>query len=247
MKDSVDDPLFHSDQDLKLPQPPLTKAAMTDTAFKLPSDFCALQIEKDFMTIINTRKSSRFYTQMPITLIQLPYLLWITQGVKEIRGKSYATLRTVPSRGARHPFETCLIVKHVEGLRHGKYHYLPMHHELEFLGPVKDFDTTISTSLREQARPIKASVIFYWSFVAYRSEWRYSGHAHRPVLIDIGHVGENLYLGCSALGLGTCSMAAFVGEFCDKLFGLDGKEELTVYTQPVGTISPLDTSKEKAF
>ena len=68
MKDSVEDPSFTSDQELKLPQPPLTKASMTDAAFKLPTDFSSLEIEKDFTTIINARKSSRVYTQKAMTL-----------------------------------------------------------------------------------------------------------------------------------------------------------------------------------
>jgi len=242
---SYDD--FESDQDLKLPQPPLVKAAMTELAFALPRNFEDLALQNDFISLLRERKSSRIYTQQPISLLQLSFLLWATQGIKDIRGKSYATLRTVPSGGARHPFETYLLVQHVEGLQPGAYHYLPMGHQLEFLQPVEDLPTAISVSLEGQSWAGKASVIFYWSFVPYRCEWRYGIWAHRPALMDAGHVAQNLYLACTALGLGTCAIAAFDMKICDALFSLDGEEEFTVYAAPVGTISASDQKLEKAF
>ncbi len=238
---------FKSDQDLKLPQPPLVKAAMTDQALVLPRNFEELALQNDIISLLRERKSSRVYTQQTISLLQLSFLLWATQGIKDIRGKSYATLRTVPSGGARHPFETYLLVQHVEGLQQGAYHYLPMGHKLEFLHPVEDLPPTISVSLDEQSWASKASVIFYWSFVPYRCEWRYGITAHGPALMDAGHVGQNLYLACTALGLGTCAIAAFDRKICDTLFSLDGEEEFTVYAAPVGTISASDQSREKAF
>jgi SagB-type dehydrogenase family enzyme len=81
----------------------------------------------------------------------------------------------------------------------------------------------------------------------YRCEWRYGIWAHRVAVIDAGHVSQNLYLACVALGLGTCAIAAFDMAVCDALFGLDGEEEFTVYASPVGTISPADQKSEKAF
>ena len=238
---------FETDQDLKLPQPQLVKAPMRDQALELPRNFEDLDLQQDIIKLLSNRKSSRVYTQQPISLLQLAFLLWATQGIKDIRGKSYATLRTVPSGGARHGFETYLLVQHVEGLQPGAYHYLPITHQLEFLHPVENLRETISTSLEEQSWASKASAIFYWSFVPYRCEWRYGIWAHRPALMDAGHVGQNLYLACTALGLGTCAIAAFDMKVCDAIFGLDGEEEFTVYAAPVGTISVENQKSEKAF
>ena len=235
---------FVSDQQKKLPQPPLVKAAMREETIKLPTDFENLTINNDFMYIINNRKSNRIYTEEQISLLQLSYLLWATQGVKSIRGKKYATIRTVPSGGARHGFETYLMVRNVEGLEEGKYHYLPMTHELEFLGPVEDIKKDINDSLCGQLWAAKASVVFYWSLVCYRNEWRYGVNAHRPIAIDAGHVGQNLYLACTALGLGTCAIAAYDNTVCDPLFELDGNDEFIMYTAPVGTISEKDKEAE---
>ena len=90
-------------------------------------------------------------------------------------------------------------------------------------------------------------MIFYWSLVPYRAEWRYGIYAHRTALIDAGHVGQNLYLACAGTGLGCCGIAAFDGELCARLFGLDGKEEFIAYTATVGTIREKDRAEEQAF
>ena len=227
---------FQSDQQLKKPQPPLVKATMTNSRIDLPKDFDNLNMIHDFTRILTERKSSRVYTQTPVTLLQLSYLLWATQGVKEIRGQNYATIRTVPSGGARHPFETYLVIQNVEGLEEGCYHYLPMEHQLEYLHPFEDLNISITQTLVGQAWAEKAAVVFYWSIVPYRCEWRYGIFAHRPALMDIGHVGENLYLACAALELGTCGVAAYDGDSCARVFGLDNEEEFMVYTSPVGCI-----------
>lgn len=240
---------FESDQDLKLPQPPLTKPAMADESARicLSMDFDGLEMKNDLISLIRDRHSARVYTQERMTLDQLSFLLWATQGVKKLRGKSYATLRTVPSGGARHAFETYLLVRKVEGLAPGAYHYLPMEHALEFLHPVENLEETITDTLCDQSWASKANVVFYWSMVAYRAEWRYGIYAHRTALIDAGHVGQNLYLACTGLGLGTCAIAAFSHDLCNQVFDLDGTEEYTVYTMPVGTVRDSDKEAEQAF
>ena len=79
------DETFESDQQKKLPQPPLVKAAMRETAIELPKNFEDLELNNDILSVINNRKSSRIYTQETMSLLQLSYLLWTTQGVKDIR------------------------------------------------------------------------------------------------------------------------------------------------------------------
>ena len=141
-------------------------------------------------------------------------------------------------------------MRQVEGLLPGAYHYLPMTHQLELLAPMEDKEALfalVEESLCGQRWAAKSNVVFYWSFVPYRSEWRYGIHAHRMIMADMGHVGENLYLACTALGLGTCGIGAYDQKLCDKTFQLDGEEEFTLYTQSVGTVKDEDEGKEKAF
>ena len=236
-----------SDQQKQLPQPPLVKEKMTDKQISLPINFDQLTIDQSFLNVINKRQSHRVYTEKKITSLELSYLLWTTQGVKSIRGNNYATLRTVPCGGARHEFETYFIAKNVEGLDVGAYHYLPMTHEIEFIKSIDDLGESINQSLEGQKWATKASVIFYWSVIPYRSEWRYSYFAHRIILVDIGHVCQNLYLASESIGLGTCAIGAFDKSVCDTLFNLDGEEEFTILVSPVGSVSKDNDALEKDF
>lgn len=81
-----------------LPQPQLTKAPVSDARIDLPRDFKPLGLEKDLLNVIFNRCSSRVYTEENLSLLELSFLLWATQGVKGIRGKSMQ--RCVPCRAA---------------------------------------------------------------------------------------------------------------------------------------------------
>ncbi len=240
-------PDYYTDQELKKPQPPLTKAPMSDRAIDLPLDFEGIEKETDYLKIVNSRSSHRVYTEEKISLKQLSYLLWTCQGVKEIRGKSYATLRTVPCGGARHQFEIYMTIRKVEGLEDGLYHYLPMGHKIEFLKKIDDLKDFIGTSLEGQVWAAKANVVFYFAIDFYRVEWRYGIYAHNVAQIDAGYISENIYLSSTALGLGGCAIGSVNGKYCDEIFGLDGENETVMFAHPVGTISAKDDQEEKDF
>lgn len=250
--DRLNDPyadLFESDQERKLPQPPLVKAPIKpeNEWISLPMNFEDLNLSNDLIHLIRDRRTARIYTQENISLLQLSFLLWATQGVKSIRGKAYATLRTVPGGGARHEFETYLAIRKIDNLEQGIYHYLPMNHALEFLRPLKNPEAEIVESLAGQTWTQKANVVFYWAAEIYRCEWRYGIYAHRPALIDAGHVGQNLYTACTALGIGCCGVASFTHEKCNELLGIDGENEYVVYAAPTGTIREQDMAQENMF
>lgn len=232
-----------SDQQKRLPQPPLCKPAQSEQRIALSRDFRPVMTETDFLTILQNRTSQRFYKDEEMTLDQLSFLLWATQGVKSIRGNHYATLRTVPSGGARHPFETYLAVRKVTGLCAGVYHYLPLEHALEPVGPLENPQEQITAAMHGQKWAGGCAVAFLYSFVPYRAEWRYSTSAHRVALIDAGHVVQNLYLACEAVGCGTCAVAAIDQEVADALCRVDGKDEFIVYAAPVGLSDPEKTGK----
>ena len=65
-------------------------------------------------------------------------------------------------------------------------------------------------------------------------EWRYGPCAHRVMLIDAGHIAQNLYLACEAISAATCAIAAFDQQRLDALIGADGTDIFSVYMAPVG-------------
>jgi hypothetical protein len=111
-----------SDQQKGLPCPPLEKQSQPQAKpMDLPKiDRSVIQKDNIFDCIVD-RCSRRKFSDQPLNMTQLSFLLWATQGVKKILPKGHASLRTAPSAGARHPFETYLIIHQVEGLEGGIY------------------------------------------------------------------------------------------------------------------------------
>ena len=89
------------------------------------------------LSLLRSRRSVRRYSNEPFSLPELAFLLWATQGVIAHPGPA-VTLRTVPSAGARHAFETYLYCRRVEGLEEGIWRYGPAAHRVLPLdaGPV---------------------------------------------------------------------------------------------------------------
>ncbi|NLM06770.1 MAG: SagB/ThcOx family dehydrogenase [Tissierellia bacterium] len=245
MKSPDWDDLIQSDQDKKLPQPALFNQPKGTERIELPKDFESLKLEDNFYSLLDGRKSRRIYNEKSISLLELSFLLWASLGVKGRRGKSYATLRTVPSGGARHGYESYVDAMKVDGLKSGVYHYLAEDHALEWVNDQTSENRTASVSGQKWVG--KAAALFYFTAVPYRFEWRYTIYAHKIALVDLGHIGENLYLAAEALKLGTCGIGAYGQEICDELLKVDGENEFTVYVQPVGRMTDRNKSEEKEF
>jgi SagB-type dehydrogenase family enzyme len=187
----------------------------------------------DLKTAILNRESRRSYSRKPLTLDELSFLLWATQGVKQKLDAGHA-LRTVPSAGCRHSLETYLCVLNVKALDQGIYRYLPLEHQLLFEFSEEDLKNKIRRATLGQKYPAEAAVTFIWTAIPYRMEWRYGIAAHKVIAIDAGHVCQNLYLACEAIGAGTCAIAAYDQEGMDKLLRIDGQDEFTIYLASVG-------------
>lgn len=230
----------HSDTDQKkqVRAPALEKTCAQDaTLIPLPDPDTLAVGGMPLAEAIRLRKSERKYTKDALTLEELAFFLWATQGVRETgqySGRPYV-LRTVPSAGARHPFETYLVVNRVEGLEPGLYHYQSLEHKLCFLGMDDGLvDRTHSGCYDQYVK--KSAVTFIWTVIPYRTEWRYSILSPKLIALDAGHVCQNLYLACAATGAGTCAIGAYDQEAMDAVLGLDGEEEFVVYVATVGKV-----------
>lgn len=227
-----------SDQAKGLPFPPLQKEIPEGASkpINLPDPDPGVVVKPEFYQLLKDRESRRQYTEESFSLAELSFLLYATQGVKEVVGDGYATLRPVPSAGARHPFETTLAVNRVETLTPGLYRYLPLDHQLTFLEASDQLLGLLAEANLGQRFVGQSAVVFIWSCIPYRAEWRYMSHAHKHMLIDVGHICQNLYLAAEALGAGTCAIGAYDQAAMDTLLELDGVDEYVVYLAPVGKI-----------
>ena len=225
-----------TDQNMGRPMPPVQKPFDPDAPrIRLPGSDKWQEVVRDLSLdqIIANRKSRRRYAQDPLLLEELSFLLWATQGLRSPEG-SAANFRTVPSPGARHSFETYIVGHNVESLSPGLYRFLPLSHELLFIKEMPQAEFHLTKAAFGQRFIASGALTFIWSCLPYRMEWRYGPNAYRTILMDIGHVCQNLYLACEAIGGGTCAVAAYDQEAMDELLGLDGHDELSIYLAPVG-------------
>jgi len=216
-----------TDQHQGIEPPPVQKPPLPE------QELIDLPGQEAWNTFRGTRKSRRRFNANPLTLAELAFLLWSTQGIKAELASGSA-LRTVPSAGCRHPFETYLLVSNVEGLDAGIYRYLPIEHALVLERKDEDLVEKLPPATLGQTFTAAAPVTFVWTVIPYRTEWRYTTAAHRVILMDVGHVCQNLYLACESIGCGTCAIAAYHQELMDQLLGVDGTDEFTIYLAPVG-------------
>jgi SagB-type dehydrogenase family enzyme len=226
-----------SDQSLEKPCPPVQKMPAIDAKITpLPPAVRETLLRNDLFSLIRDRKSHRKFTDEALTLDELSFLLWSTQGVKKVLGSGVATIRTVPSAGARHPFETYIAINNVTGLKPGMYHYLPVEHAVEFMFDDKDMEAQLIECGVGQRFVGECAACFFWSCIPYRGEWRYTTASHKNMLLDAGHVCQNLYLACEAIACGTCAIGAYHQGKTDAYLRLDGYEEFVVYLSPVGKV-----------
>jgi SagB-type dehydrogenase family enzyme len=229
---------IETDQKQRLPQPALQKAVEEGAEIiDLPEVSRDVVTKRDIFDCLMERQSNRVFTEESLSLEELSFLLYMTQGVKKVVGKvNFATFRTVPSGGARHPFETYLVVNNVDGLKKGVYRYLALEHKLVYLLNENNLEEKVSEAVSGQKFVAAAPVIFMWSCFPCRSEWRYHVAAHKTILQDSGHLCQNLYLACEAIDCGTVAIGDYKQEAIDGLLKLDGEEEFVVYVAPVGKI-----------
>jgi SagB-type dehydrogenase family enzyme len=188
--------------------------------------------KKDIRDAIEDRKSIRKYSDKPLTMNELAWLLWATQGIKEI-GEIW-TKRTVPSAGARHAFETYVLVNNVEDLKPGVYRYLAIDHKLVEYDLSDDIADKLAEGAYGQNMVKNGAATFIWVAVPYRISWRYGERSYRYLHLDAGHVSQNLYLACENIDAGCCAIAAFYDEKMNEYLGLDGKKQFVIYLQSLG-------------
>ena len=227
--------LEESLQSQGVPWPELRKSLPQGAEIIPLPDGKSLKMDKlDFIGLVDKRATFRSYTDEKLSLQELAYLLWGTQGVKSILTEKPVTKRTVPSAGSRHAFETYLLINKVEGLEPGLYLYLALDHQLAHLPAPQDIASILSVACQNQPHVKNSAVTFFWDVVSHRMVWRYRQRGYRFMFLDAGHVCQNLYLLAEAIGCGVCGIAAYDDELVNAALGLDGVEEFVLYIATLG-------------
>ena len=192
-----------------------------------PHPYRGLSLEE----AIEARRSRRAYSSQPLSLAELSRLLFAAQGITQRQGE----LRAAPSAGALYPIELYAVAHNVAGLEPGIYHYAVPAHELELMRP-GDQRAAVTRAGLGQGHLGQAAVCFVLSAVFQRARWKYRERTYRYALLEAGHIGQNLYLAATSMGLGACAVGAFLDDDLNNLLGLDGEEEAALLVITGGTV-----------
>jgi len=180
--------------------------------------------------VLKIRRSIREFINKPLSINILSTLLYYIAGVKDFEW-GYP-IRMFPSAGALNSPEIYLSVNLVEDLDKGLYHYNPFKHALEFLIH-GDINRELYNASLHQEYVLKAPIDIILTAVYDRTMSKYSARAYRYILLDAGHLGMNIYIVSTALGLGTVCVGAFEDDPINKVLNLS-RYEFVLAIYPIG-------------
>lgn len=203
--------------------------------------------------LLTSRRTTRtFDPSTSVSLDQLSTVLryvWGAHGIRPVREPLVVLRKTSPSGGSQHPGEVYPLVRDVEGVEPGLYHYSVEHHALE---PLELMDTSrvrelISAFSAGQDFFAGAHVVFLMTARFGRTFWKYRAHAkaYRTVLLDAAFLSQTLYLVCGELGLGAFVTGAINEQDIDDYLALPAFTEGTVLMTGCGI--PAPSARESAF
>jgi SagB-type dehydrogenase family enzyme len=186
---------------------------------------------------IDARRSHREFGSDPIAGDELAALLHagygVTHQLESPDGSGSLPLRAVPSGGALYPLELYVAALRVDGLEAGLYHFDPPLCSLEIVRTGLGADDVAGLSAYPEIVS-SCSVLILVAAVFGRTRFKYGLRGYRFALLEAGHVGQNVTLTATALGLGAVPLGGFYDRPTDSFLRLDGVNESTLYTIAVG-------------
>jgi SagB-type dehydrogenase family enzyme len=182
------------------------------------------------------RRSDRVFGSRPLVAEELAICLFDGFGVTgyvddAVLGRM--PLTTSPSGGARNPYDGYVYILNVEGIAPGVYRYSGVDHALDVIAASPMPPAAALLSDQRWADDAAAVVFLVANFD--RTAFKY-GHpsAYRVVLIEAGHIGQNIQLGATECGLASAPTCALQDAPIEALFGLDQMRQAAVYAVAIG-------------
>lgn len=169
-----------------------------------------------------------FDTSTTLAREQLSSLLQRVLGclaIVEVVPGAYGLKKAHPSGGGLHPLEPYLLIHRVDGVDAGLYHYHAGKHVLEPISrlPTLDVQRLAKTFVAGQEFFAEAHVHVVLAARFRRTFWKYRNHpkAYRAIVLEAGHVSQNIYLAATEAGMGAYVTAAINEIDIERAFGLD--------------------------
>ena len=186
--------------------------------------------------LMRSRRSRREYAEGSVSLAQLSTWLMHGCGITgaiAAYGYNSVPLRTFPSTGGLQAMEVYLFVQSVDGLKSGLYHYNSAKHVLDLI-KIGDHASMIKLLVPGHPGIDKSAVVLVITGCYDRVRWKYGARAYPYMCMDIGFLGENLYLAAEAMELGFCAIAGFIEDELELYLGIDGDNEMALLVGSFG-------------
>ena len=201
--------------------------------------------EASLKQALAARLSCRRFSGAAITPQQLSTLLAAAYGIQgrlTLGGLEFLE-RPVPSGGGLYPLEIYLLIREVADVAPGIYHYAALHHALEQIAAVRLPRPLISELFMGQPYLATAAAIAVLVAVVERSLWKYRDRGYRYLLLEAGHVAQNLNLVAPALGLGSLNLGGFFDADLAGLLRIDLDREIPLYAVALGVPAGTDRAE----
>jgi SagB-type dehydrogenase family enzyme len=194
-----------------------------------------------FPEVLLARRTWRSFDSEPVTLDDISTLLNLTWGVQRVVDGGElgpVRLKTSTSSGARQPLEAYMLVRAVDGLEPGLYHYSGDDHSLSMIRKGAT-GRTIQRYVPGQWWYETAAALFLMTAVFARTQWRYPfARAYRSVLFEAGHACQTFCLVATWLGLAPFCTGRFADSHVERQLRIDGITESFLYGAGVGRRPP---------
>lgn len=186
----------------------------------------------EFSQLLRGRHSSRDFDGKPVKKETLSQLLLYSCGMAE--GKRGYPARAHPSGGVRFPIEIYpLVFAGNKDIPAGVYHYNIQEHALDVLWQRK-FEKKDIQNLFTYEWIQRAPVALVMTGVFWRNQIKYGERGYRYVLLEAGHISENVYLTAQALNMRCCAMGGMRDENIERVLDIDGITESVVHSLILG-------------
>ena len=182
--------------------------------------------------IILQRRTIREYSSEQMTFNEASKLLYFANGITQ-KNSLYKNFRAAPSAGALYPIEIYLVSNGVSDLRDGLYWFNVKNNSL-VIKRKGSFANEIAQFCYGQRFIAQAEAIFLMTAVWRRTTGVYGERGRRYVILDAGHIAQNIYLEATALGLAPCAIGAFNDNQINAFLEVKSSEESCVYIMVVG-------------
>ena len=150
--------------------------------------------------------------------------------------------RNCPSGGGLFPLEVYVYASQIEGLEQGTYHYSPVMSSLRRLN--RESGAVEIRRILVQPELHQASMLIFITAQFERCLFKYQDRGYRFILLEAGHLAQNVNLVAAALDLGCVNVGGYFDRRADKFLDLDGLTHSTIYMIALGPRAGSETKAD---